>query len=411
MGESVLLNPLDLHHPWYEQICGLQPGDLDLFRMFAPYQGPGREGFITDFLGVRTSVSFVSGSERFDGEVMGYPVPSCWHASALEHIATLRSVLEAQERLIAVELGAGWGPWLVTAAAAARQRGIANIHLLGVEADANHVEMMRCHLAENGFDVNAEVLLGAVTDCDGTARFPIVDHPSAGWGACVDDANAQRFVEVPSYRIATLLEKFDTVDFMHLDIQGFEKEAIRASLDALNEKVRRLFIGTHSRQSEIELMEMLFDTNWRLENEQPCILRFPEGRKPDLYVDGCQTWYNTHFGKSKTVFELRLDQLVGRIETEGKRLAIYGAGEHTDMLFKTTALRRVHPVALFDRDTAKHGTTCHGATVHPPLAAGTIDFNVILISSKFFREEIKDFLSLHLRPEVEIIDLYEGEEV
>lgn len=406
MSEKESLNPLDLHHPWYAQVCGFQPGDLDLFRRFSPYTGPGREGFVTDFLGVRTSVSFVNGSEHLNGEVLGYPVPSCWHASALEYITTLRSVLEAEERLVVVELGAGWGPWLVTAGAAARQRGIKDIRLLGVEADTSHVDMMKQHLAENGFDAHAEVVLGAVTDRDGMARFPVIEHPSAGWGAQVEDPNAHRFVEVPSFRIATLLKDVEIVDLMHVDIQGAERDAIRDSLEVMNEKVRRLFIGTHSRLVEIELMETLFTAGWRMENEQPCILRFPGGQEAELYVDGCQAWYNPRFGEAKTLLDARVNQLVQRIENEEKRLAIYGAGEHTDMLFKNTALTRVRPVALFDRDIEKHGTMHYGATVHPPLAVGTIDFDVILISSKFFREEIKDFLLLHLHPDVEIIDLY-----
>ncbi len=51
----------------------------------------------------------------------------------------LSSVLEAKDRLVAFELGAGWGPRLVTAAVAARRRGIRDIQLVGVEGSAEHV--------------------------------------------------------------------------------------------------------------------------------------------------------------------------------------------------------------------------------------------------------------------------------
>src|SRR4029079_19712774 len=109
------------------------------FASFAAYGGPGARGFITDFLGVRTRVDFLPEPYRtLDGMVCGYPpFPEILHETE-EWLGGIRSVLEARRRFVAVELGAGWAPWLVALGTAARKRNIRDLDLVAVEASEPH---------------------------------------------------------------------------------------------------------------------------------------------------------------------------------------------------------------------------------------------------------------------------------
>jgi FkbM family methyltransferase len=394
----------------HQPMCGLLSGytseEVEIFRRFPAYQGPGTKGFITDFLGVRTSTDFVSTVRHLDGTVMGYPVPSCWHAIALEYIAALRAVLEATESFCVVELGAGWGPWIVTSGAAAKQIGIGSLRLVAVEADSAHCGMIRSHVQENGLSNVTEIVRAAVTGKDGTARFPIITDPASGYGASVDTQGACGYVSVPAYTISTLLREIESVDFLHIDIQGTELEAIRASLDVMQAKVRRMFVGTHSRRIEVELSEEMAAAGWILENEQPCIFQTSEDGERSLYMDGCQVYRNTKLTPLPKTMPEKIAHLVDRIEAENLRLAIYAAGEHTDMLYETTALSRIQPVAFFDRDSAKQLSGYRGAQVFAPFDPSAPEFDILLISSKAHHREIYRDIKGKYADNVEILDPY-----
>ena len=47
-----------------------------------------------------------------------------------------------------IELGAGWGKWIVSGAVAARRCGIDSL-VIGVEAEPEHYKWMREHLVDN----------------------------------------------------------------------------------------------------------------------------------------------------------------------------------------------------------------------------------------------------------------------
>jgi FkbM family methyltransferase len=410
MTVSSLTNHDDIlasHQPMCGLLGGYTPEEAEIFKKFPAYKGPGTKGFITDFLGIKTSIDFVTGVRHLDGTVMDYPVPSCWHAIALEYIAALRAVLESVESFCIVELGAGWGPWIVTSGAAATQRGIRKLRLVAVEADEAHCGMILSHVKENGFSNVTEIIRGAVTGKDGSARFPIITDPANGYGASVDTPDACGYVEVPSYTISTLLREIESVDFLHIDIQGTELEAIRASLDALQAKVRRMFVGTHSRRIEVELSEELAAAGWILENEQPCVFQTSEDGERRLYMDGCQVYRNPALTPSPKTIAEKMSLLADRIEAEDFRLAVYAVGEHTDRLYETTALCRIRPVAFFDRDAEKQRLGYRGAQVFAPFDPSAPEFDILLISSKAHHREILKDLKGHYADRVEILDPYQ----
>lgn len=294
--------------------------DQEVIRAFPRYLGEGSAEHITDFLGVKTRTAFIAGLAHRRNSVEDYPIPANFHATELEWAGVLRAVLAAEKEIVACELGAGWGPWLVTVACAAKLRGIEKISLVGVEASQQHCAYMNAHFADNGVDPRAHQLLhGIVAPRDGVAEFPVLENPAQDWGEAavnLDKSEAERvirrilrpvraaarhlrrrqmrstaFERLRSYSVATLLKSFGRVDLVHVDIQGDEYEVLRSSRHVIEGKVRRLVIGTHSRQIEEKLFSELAKRNWVLEAEESCRFR-QERTQMLLYRDGCQVWRN-----------------------------------------------------------------------------------------------------------------------
>ncbi len=86
------------------------------------------------------------------------------------------------------------------------------------------------------------------------------------------------------------------MDFLHIDIQGFERQVVPPAIDLLTERVRVIFIGTHSRSIEGELFELFYGAGWRLLREEPCAFVLDGPQRPTLEartsVDGAQCWHN-----------------------------------------------------------------------------------------------------------------------
>jgi len=291
--------------------------DSAVLAAFPAYTGPGAEGFLTDFIGTRTRCSYLPDSYALaSGIVEGMPGTERFGLhEPPEWDGTLRSVLEAKSRFVAVELGAGWGPWLVAGARAAQLNGITEVHLAGVEGALGHYEFMLQHFRDNGLDPAKHNLLHAVVGVeDGVAHFPRLDVPSADWGAearygaggsperhlAADSASqmVKTFDEVPCVSITTLLATLPPVDLLHCDIQGAEGEVLPAAVEVLSQRVRRIIVGTHGRAIEERLMAAFGANGWILEHESPC--RFNQGANGTMVLtgDGTQVWRNVRLAAS-----------------------------------------------------------------------------------------------------------------
>ena len=141
---------------------GYHQHELEIFNRFRPEPVPNEVGFVTDFLNVRTRAALLWEDVRgLGGQRISLPIPGDYRAEAIEWLGLLRSVADAREEYVVMELGAGHGPWLVSGAAAARHIGLNTWRLYGVEDDPDRFAFMCQHFRDNGINPDAHTLLNA----------------------------------------------------------------------------------------------------------------------------------------------------------------------------------------------------------------------------------------------------------
>lgn len=321
--------------------------DTEVIRAFVGRRSLPHPERVTDFLGISTRVSTIATIAHLAGTVEPPPIPANFHASQLEWAGALRAALQTQTRFVAIELGAGWCPWLVVGAVAAQRCGAREFDLCGVEACRGHVEFAKQHFQDNPLaGAHIELLHGVAGVHDGFEDFPAIDDPANNWGAAAIIAGSdnhqgvlarysglRRFsrmarmgtgkllrrltgassvTRLRSYALAPLVERSESVDLLHVDIQGHEFDVISAALAAVCERVKRMVIGTHSKNISQQLRELLVVHNWCLEAEEACEVHRSRG-KESLVLDGCQVWRNNRLLLPLQVNDLlRVDRHVVR---------------------------------------------------------------------------------------------------
>jgi FkbM family methyltransferase len=287
---------------------GYSEHDLVVFDRFRDIPREARPGTITNFLGVHMSTDFVDGCGHLDGALLGLPVPDDgWHSEAIEWIGLLKSVLGARDRFVSMELGAGWGPWSVGAALAARHLGIMDIQLHAVEADPGHYAFLLRHFHENGLDPSAHRLIQAAVGAEaGRARWPKVVNPAGDWGSRPAEGakndghdhigrHFEDWLDIEIVGIGTLLAQRPLWDLMHIDIQGWEVIVCESAITAMTNKVRWVVAGTHDAKLHGDLLDLFFRHGWTLENEKPPRFAWQQGAKSLMTMtshDGTQVWRN-----------------------------------------------------------------------------------------------------------------------
>jgi FkbM family methyltransferase len=288
----------------------------DLLRLVR-YRRRGTEltpGAYTDYFGIKTRISyFTNEPSTLDQVHARFPFPDDGiHAESIEYLGTCKALEASSADITVVELGAGYGPWLVFSAHVARHLGKKKIRLIGVEAESARHALMRTHFEDNGIPlpgsadetISTQIIHGAISDQRGALTFGSAHIHD--WGGALQQKGKGDYrgikvhqESVPALLISDVLEPLPIIDVLHIDIQGWEARALRASLDEVCNRVRYMIIGTHSREIEGELMGMLRQRGWRLMHEKPCqfhcqaALDEPAGA---TYVDGAQVWANTALG-------------------------------------------------------------------------------------------------------------------
>jgi FkbM family methyltransferase len=218
--------------------------EFDALDRLSPYcLVPGPVGSWNDFIGVRTRCRYLLASFMAkSATVEGPPGLDSRVAHDLsEWVGTIRSLLEAGEELVAIELGAGWAPWLVTCGVLAKRLGISKVKLIGVEASQDHLEFMRQHFVDNDLDPSQHELMHAVVGPeDGLASFPKLNAPREDYGAIanfnpIDNASEWETVQCLSLR--AIMRDIRRIDILHCDIQGAELEVLGAARREIDQQL------------------------------------------------------------------------------------------------------------------------------------------------------------------------------
>lgn len=223
--------------------------------------------------------------------------------SLCEWFTLCAAIAAADQTFTMVELGAGFGRWSVAAGVtAARMRPELSVKLIAVEAEVGHFKMLHQHFLDNGLDPSQNILInGAISDHDGEVLFvhghssewygqgilPSLDHGYGDW------PDGQVYA-VPAYSLSHLLSSVDRVDLLDMDIQGKEGDVLRSSVTAIDRKVRRAYVGTHSKTLDEEVTSVFSGLGWRPHLTCPCgeECDTPFGRF--RFDDGAQDWANSN---------------------------------------------------------------------------------------------------------------------
>ncbi|MDR0556670.1 MAG: FkbM family methyltransferase [Treponema sp.] len=251
-----------------------------------------------------------------DGRRFGnIPVPDDgFHAETIEYVSCFTSIENAGSTYTMFELGAGWGPWMSIAGVAAKTRGGGGgknrKNHIGVEGEHNKIPLIKRHLTENGLrpasdeptafldNVHTTIYDGVINATGKDVAFPVVNVDAYGASLAANTAlrRTMPMKTVKGYSFNAISRGYDIIDFVHLDLQGYEMELLESCIKIFSKKVKYLFIGTHTRKIEGDLVEFLYNHGWTLLREQPCVVQWPK-TDPGSFVnvtvkDGGQFWKN-----------------------------------------------------------------------------------------------------------------------
>ncbi|MBU6384114.1 MAG: FkbM family methyltransferase [Verrucomicrobia bacterium] len=239
-----------------------------------------------------------------------------------EWIDVLEAVDEAKDQFLLVEIGAALGYRGRDAATAAKARGIP-YHLVFIEGEparaeeSIHLEMQKNNIPESQYTI--------FPYCVGSTEQDVMFYIShQGQNLDVRNWFGQRAVFQEDKMIQWLptvymgrqvgrtMQGYDAVmvrqkklsdllnlvrqpiiDICDFDIQGSEAEVIDESLAILNNRVKRLHIGTHSHKIEATLRSLLKKNGWRLIRDYPCAQENDTEYGRAKFEDGIQTWLNS----------------------------------------------------------------------------------------------------------------------
>ena len=241
-----------------------------IFKMFSSVPSMASGHHVYDFLGGATRVAYNGNWARFAPPADKTMTPNLppRNEHYLDWIAVLTAAAKAHGVFRMAELGAGWAPWLIRGALAARQRAeISECELLGLEPDPSHFSWAREHFLDNGLDPDRHRLLQGVATAEaGPMRFPVVASPDLDYSASIADADeAETTIEVQGYDVIGLLRWFSgPVDLLHVDIQGAEHHALPPAMAMMAQSVRAIMIGTHDGDDlHDDLARRLREDGWR----------------------------------------------------------------------------------------------------------------------------------------------------
>lgn len=239
-----------------------------IFEAFESVSSEATGFHVYDFLGGATRVAYNRNWAAFatPADKTARPKLPPKNEHYLDWIAVLTAAAKARGVFRMAEFGAGWAPWLVRGALAVRQRvDVTSSELMAVEADPTHYSWILEHFEDNGLNPDEHhILHGAVTDRAEILRFPVVAEPNADYSTSLEDAEtSDETIDVQGHTVTELLDQFSgPLDFLHVDIQGAEYDALAPAIARLSRSVRAIMIGTHDDRIHDDLAALFRDNSW-----------------------------------------------------------------------------------------------------------------------------------------------------
>jgi len=272
-----------------------------IFAKFPPWSGMATDQFQVSTSGSLIRRRFVEVDVPPDvsaPRLVQAPYPRI-NEEFFEWIDLLEAIDCAKDSFCMVEVGAGYGRWMVAAACAVRNHRPMPFKLVGIEAESDHFAMMKQHFLDNGIDPDDHWLIEAACNGDGRDVFFAVGSPVEWYGQAIvreDFKMAQfpeaRSIKVPAVALQGILEKLARVDLIDMDVQGAEAEIVEAAIGAMTEQVKRVHIGTHGHDLEERLRTVFREADWRCCNDFPCQTKVETNYGEIAFGDGVQTWIN-----------------------------------------------------------------------------------------------------------------------
>lgn len=238
-----------------------------------------------------------------------------------EWIDLLTAISKASDRFVMLELGAGYGRWIVNGALAAkriRNRKPVDVFVCGVEMQDLQFQWMKEHVSANGIPESGALLFhGGISDSGMYELTRVQGQVEYGSSlAQISGDVLRKYVEegvhflrigdagdvyqiVKVVPISEIIEKVaglaGVIDIAHIDIQTAELRAISASIGPINRQIKRMHIGTHSREIEDGLIPLLESNGWVVERFYPTqsVVQAEFGRLATL--DGIISCRNARF--------------------------------------------------------------------------------------------------------------------
>lgn len=228
---------------------------------------------VIDCLGGRTNRKYLCMSDEdwarhsFGGMLDAF-VPS-FSEDYYDWLDLFDAVASSSRPFTMVELGAGYGRWLVHGANLCAMVGRPLGQLMGCEAEPTHFEWMKQHFRDNGQPPESHRLYeAAVAEVAGSLPFYV--GAAASWYGQSIAPNLNQYERLRRLNLARLIRRMfrrekpmdvvkmvramtlteiigdlKSIDFMHIDIQGAEFDVLASSKELLNAKVKSIHVGTH----------------------------------------------------------------------------------------------------------------------------------------------------------------------
>tara|TARA_R110002167_G_scaffold70059_10_gene197295 strand:- start:197 stop:1159 length:963 start_codon:yes stop_codon:yes gene_type:complete len=287
---------------------------VDAFTALPGWRGEVPEGCIANFLGVMTDEAFVAlhapsnhvVTRDSDGLAS---VPNVSDGETFfEFAAIYAAVKAAQGQFTMVELGGGYASRCVDAHAALQRFNPMPSNFVVVEAEPVHFDWAKRHMRANGIDPDQHWMINAaVSDSHDPVLFligeglyynSIIDHADAS-EMCrqvegMDKTltvlrnlmcTGQLGIDVPytsqagdhmhdmkyvsARPLSDILKPLATVDLLDIDIQGAEISVLPPAMGVLNDKVKRVHLGTHGAEIHSFMWDMFFEAEWLCEFDYP----------------------------------------------------------------------------------------------------------------------------------------------